>query len=100
MKTEYAYKHSSLKVTPFALLPKVLEIHHVYTAHAHRNKGYASILLRKVCQHAEKENRILVLLPDNERLASWYATLGFVKIQHTPVILMFYTPGHTHDRKT
>jgi predicted GNAT family acetyltransferase len=78
----------------------LLEVTHVFTPEQHRGKGYASLLMQKVCSEADEAGKVLLLMPkpydegglDREALIAWYALFGFNAIQTSPV-LMARKPG-------
>ena len=76
----------------------LLEVTHVFTPEQHRGKGYASILMQKVCAEADEAGKVLLLMPKpyddgpvcTERLAEWYARFGFEAIQASPLLMARY----------
>ena len=59
---------------------------------ANRDKGYASLLMQKVCNEADNNSIVLMLTP-NEGLDDFYKSFGFKHIQFIPVKLMARTHG-------
>lgn len=73
--------------TPVALcgfnarLPDIVQIGPVWTPPAHRNNGYARIIVAKALQNAANENvQKSVLFTDNPAAAKAYEAVGFQKI--------------------
>jgi len=53
----------------------------------HRGKGEGTKLLEAVCEQADDEKILLLLIADNVRLATFYARHGFKVIQETPMLM-------------
>lgn len=97
---------SSLKLSFNTAVPAnvrggLLEITHVLTPDGERNKGYASLLMQKVCVEADEAGKLLLLRPQpfdmpelsKDQLTDWYNGFGFVVLQEKPVRLMVRQPG-------
>ncbi len=95
------YNHASLKLSVPTFLPqhmrgKVVEVRDLHTDEEHRGNGQATQLLLNTMLDADLNNRFLMLhvkpgegCPiDQQRLAQWYLSLGFVPIQSEPEVLM------------
>jgi GNAT superfamily N-acetyltransferase len=80
---------------PAHLRGGLLEVSHVFTPADERNKGYASLLLQKVCAEADAAGKVLMVMPkpyddapmDRNTLVEWYRTYGFEPIQAQPIIM-------------
>jgi GNAT superfamily N-acetyltransferase len=80
---------------PAHLRGGLLEVSHVFTPEQHRNQGYASMLIQKVCSEADEAGKVLLLMPkgydtmplDQAALIDWYSRYGFEPIQASPVVL-------------
>jgi GNAT superfamily N-acetyltransferase len=80
---------------PAHLRGGLLEVSHVFTPADERNKGYASLLLQKVCAEADAAGKVLMVMPkpyddapvDRNTLVEWYRTYGFEPIQALPIIM-------------
>jgi len=57
------------------------------TPESERRKGYASQMLREICQQASREGKALMLMPDTRDLATWYARHGFEIVQESPLLM-------------
>lgn len=70
---------SMLHILPFTMNgDKVGYIYAVATAEEHRNKGYASFLLKKAVETAKREKlAALVTIPASKALRSYYKRFGF-----------------------
>lgn len=85
---------------PANLRGGVLELSHLITPDQHRRKGYASLLLQKVCAEADEAGKVLLLMPkpydvpamSRDELEDFYQRFGFQTIQQRPV-LMARRPG-------
>ena len=97
---------ASLRLSFNALVPAhlrggLLEVSHVITPEQHRNHGYASMLLQKVCAEADAAGKVLLLNPQPydtpelsaDELTAWYEGFGFNVIQEKPARLMARPPG-------
>lgn len=81
---------------PAHLRGGLLEITHVVTPEEERGKGYASMLLQKVCAEADAAGKVLLLNPkpydtpqlSADELTAWYEGFGFDVIQEQPARLM------------
>lgn len=74
-------------VIPSNLRGHMLEITSIFTPESERGKGYASAMLREICQQASREGKALMLMPDNRDLATWYARHGFEIVQQSPLLM-------------
>jgi predicted GNAT family acetyltransferase len=80
---------------PAHLRGGLLEVTHVHTPEGERRKGYASLLMQKVCAEADAAGKVLMLMPkpyddgplDVQALLDWYGGFGFEPIQTKPVIM-------------
>lgn len=97
---------------PAHMRERVREIGNFYVEQGERNKGYATRLLRKVCQEADEANIVLMLFadpfehdepnPDHtgltmEQLVEFYNRFGFAVTQVTPNVMMARMP-HAEER--
>jgi ribosomal protein S18 acetylase RimI-like enzyme len=101
MKSKYQNEHASCDVKPNADLPEemresVLEISSVWTDPDHRKQGYATELMKAVCEEADMSNKVLILQPSpydttsgvgKDKLIAWYKRFGFIVTQKTPVLM-------------
>lgn len=78
---------------------QTLEVSRVHVPEEDRRKGYATALLKHVCEQADGTNKTLILTVEPyepemslEQLRDWYARFGFVEIQVEPC-LMARMPG-------
>lgn len=89
---------------PAAMRPKTRELVSLHVPTSHRNQGYATTLMYKVCREADAAGLTLLLWPkayddlgglSDQYLEGWYAErFGFHRIQQNPV-LMARMPGST-----
>ena len=68
------------------------EITEFIVPESQRGKGEGSILLQDVCDQADQENLLLLIIADTVKLAQFYMRFGFTTIQEKPVILMCRSP--------
>lgn len=97
MKDSYTVAGASVKVGPSKMLPhhmqSILELSDLFVEPEHRNQGQATALMRQVCYEADKEKRLLVLMPEskgeltNDQLEAFYCGFGFERIQDKPVLM-------------
>lgn len=73
---------------------RVREIIAVFTEPEQRNKGFASDLIKEVCDEADKRAIVLLLKPEkygktggHKDLKGFYEKFGFKKIQDKPVLM-------------
>lgn len=66
----------------------IREVSSLHTEPGMRGKGQATKLLKQVCEEADKCGKVLILLPDDEKLVAWYQKFGFEIIQQEPKMLM------------
>lgn len=80
---------------PAHLRGGLLEVTHVFTPEQHRGKGFASLLMQKVCAEADEAGKVLLLMAkpydegglDRDELREWYGRFGFKRIQADPVLM-------------
>jgi hypothetical protein len=48
--------------------------------------------MQSIAEEADKSNKMLILIPDNEKLEKWYGKFGFEKVQTEPAVLMLRKP--------
>lgn len=59
-----------------------------------KQKGHATALMKQVCEEADKENIMLMLIVepygemDKSALQDWYSRLGFFILQENPTIMV------------
>jgi N-acetylglutamate synthase-like GNAT family acetyltransferase len=95
------YNQASLKLgvptaLPAAMRKSVIEVRAVHTDPDYRGNGQATQLMLNTMLEADMNNRFLMLhvkpgedCPlDQQKLAQWYLSLGFVPIQSEPETLM------------
>ncbi|MDR7094144.1 GNAT family N-acetyltransferase [Hydrogenophaga laconesensis] len=98
MKQNFENEHASCQVVQNPELPadmeRVREVVRVWTDPAFRNEGYATELMKAVCDEADSEGVVLILQPKpfdaniaKARLLGFYARFGFVKTQDQPVLM-------------
>lgn len=73
---------------PTSMRGKIREVHSLHTEPGMRGKGQATKLLNQVCAEADKCDKVLILLPDDDKLMAWYQKFGFELIQQEPKMLM------------
>lgn len=92
MRGERRHGAATLRLSVSRALPKrirdgIRELSHLETPEAERSKGYASMLMQKVCNEADK-NRIVLMLTPTEGMDEFYKRFGFMTIQYVPTKLM------------
>lgn len=98
MKSEFSNEHASCQVVRNPELPaemdRVLEVCRVWTDPEHRKQGYATELMKSVCDEADSESVVLILQPKQfgksgglKELERWYKRFGFVRTQDNPVLM-------------
>lgn len=100
MNQHYSNEHSSAEVvvTTTPGIEGVLELVRVWTDVDARKQGFATELVKDICNDADIEGRVLMLNPKTfgqvglTDLAHWYERFGFVTIQKKPVQLMARMP--------
>lgn len=102
MHKHYSNEHASAEVVVPTSLPEslrgVLEVVRVHTDHEFRKQGFATELVKSICEEADIEGVVLMLQPKTfgkvglEDLAPWYERFGFKAIQKKPVVLMARMP--------
>lgn len=78
---------------PVELRQVVREVFNVQTAPGMRGKGHGSRLMEAICKEADQAHKILMLLPANSKVETWYSRFGFVVAQVEPVHLMIRNPA-------
>ena len=73
---------------PVEMRVTIREVHSLHTEPGMRGKGMATKLLKQVCEEADKCGKVMILLPDDEKLAAWYQKFGFELIQQEPKMIM------------
>lgn len=106
--TDFSNEHSSLQVCvpegyDSEVAARAREVIGLYTDPGHRNKGHAKALMEQVIQEAETAGFALLLhckpedgQTDSKRLQSFYASLGFVVFQHSPLLMCRPPNGRRH----
>lgn len=102
MNKHYSNEYSSAEVVINPDLPEslngVLEVVRVWTDPEHRKNGFATELLKSICEDADIEGCVLILNPKTfgrvglENLVPWYERFGFAVIQKKPTVLMARMP--------
>jgi predicted GNAT family acetyltransferase len=96
MNQHYSNEHSSAEVVTTTIegAEGVLEVVRVFTDPEARQQGFATELLKDICNDADIEGRVLMLNPRPfgrvaglADLALWYARFGFAVIQKQPVLM-------------
>jgi len=85
---------------PFELRMVVREVFNVKTESGMKGKGQGSKLMQAVIEEADKAQKILILLPDTEKLELWYSKYGFELVQTNPAHLMMRKPVEMTTRGT
>lgn len=71
-----------------AVIAGIIELSSLDVPEYHRKKGAANKLMDTICEEADKERKVLMLMPaENDWLAKWYESHGFEKIQDAPLIM-------------
>lgn len=100
MNKHYSNEHSSAEIvaTTIAGAEGVLELVRVWTDPEARKQGFATELLKSICEDADIEGRVLMLNPKTfgrvglENLVPWYERFGFMVIQDKYTVLMARMP--------
>jgi GNAT superfamily N-acetyltransferase len=76
---------------PYADIPNVGRVRHLYIREAHRRKGHATLLMNVIIDQARQHFAILRLFTENPAAAKFYETLGFErvsghKVSHTLIL--------------
>lgn len=100
-----AHESASVMVGVCTAIPEWMRAHTLELSKLHvpeedRRKGYASALLKLVCEQADATGKTLLLTVkpyddmslSGEQLRDWYARFGFIEIQVEPC-LMARMPG-------
>lgn len=73
---------------PMQLRDTVRLVHDLKTDKGMRGKGQGTKLLNQVCEEADKEGKVLILMPDSDKLEKWYHGFNFERTQDKPVIMV------------
>lgn len=101
MHKHYSNEHSSAELVTPALpqsLSGVLELVRVWTDVEARKQGFATELVKAICNDADIESVVLMLTPRTfaagglNELQAWYERFGFRVIQRDPIVLMARMP--------
>lgn len=92
------HEGASLELSVSEALPRhlacIIEVSQLQTPKLLRRMGLATDLLLQVCDEADAEGVVLMLMPEGEDwLEQWYARFGFATIQTEPVVLMARPPN-------
>lgn len=95
MNKHYSNGHSSAEVvnTTIPCADGVLELVRVWTDPEARKQGFATELLKDICNDADIDGRVLMLNPKTfgsvglANLVPWYHRFGFDVIQKNPVLM-------------
>jgi predicted GNAT family acetyltransferase len=98
MKQHWSNEHARCEVVTNPELPpemdRVREVVRVWTEPGSRQQGYATELLKAVCDEADAENLVLILQPSpfganvsRDRLMTLYKRFGFIRTQDKPVLM-------------
>lgn len=97
MKKFYQNEYASAEaITNPGLGPKlrdIREIVRVWTDPEHRKQGYATELMKTICEEADLTKTVLMLNPKMfgnpglKELPRWYARFGFMTIQQSPHLM-------------
>lgn len=63
-------------------------IHDLKTAKGMQGRGQGTTLMNLLCEEADQEQKILMLMPDSDKLEKWYNKFGFERTQENPVIMV------------
>jgi len=77
---------------PLEIRQTVREVYNVKTDSGMKGKGQGSKLMQAIADEADKAQKILILLPDTEKLELWYSKFGYELVQTNPVHLMMRKP--------
>lgn len=98
MKTFWQNEHSRLRLQKSDALPesldRVRELIGLTTDSKFRKQGFASKLMKEVCNAADFEQIVLLLQPrsfdfkqSSKTLEKFYVKFGFIKIQNKPTLM-------------
>lgn len=98
MKSQYRNEHASCEVVVNRDLPpdmdRVRELVKVWTDPEHRKQGFATELVKAVCEDADAHGVVLILQPRAFgyvkgliELEGWYRRFGFIRTQDNPVLM-------------
>lgn len=95
MNKHYSNEHSSAEVVNATIegAEGVLEVVRVWTDPEARKQGFATELIKDICNDADIEGRVLMLNPKTfgrvglENLVQWYERFGFAVIQKKPTLM-------------
>lgn len=65
---------------PYTAEPNVGRVRHLYIRQVHRRKGYATLLMQTIMNHAREHFTILRLFTDTPDASEFYKTLGFQQV--------------------
>lgn len=91
-----SHESASLVVAYCTAVPEhmqsgIRELISVFTPEADRRKGYATALLKAVCEEADDAQKVLMLTAADPSLVGFYRRFGFVELPN-PVPLMARQP--------
>lgn len=98
MRKDFKNEHASCEVVKNPELPpemdRVRELVRVWTDPEHRKQGFATELVKTVCDEADAEGIVLILQPRPfghvqglQALEGWYRRFGFIRTQDNPVLM-------------
>lgn len=95
MRSAYKNRYSKAEIVPATIegADGVLEVVRLNTISSHRSKGYASQIMQRIIDDADRCCRVLMLHPEPyglisaTDLISFYQRFGFIVIQDEPVIM-------------
>jgi len=64
------------------------EITEFFVPEEFRGNGEGTELLKDVCDQADAEHILLLLIADTEKMAMYYGRFGFVAIQDKPILMV------------
>jgi GNAT superfamily N-acetyltransferase len=76
------------QIVPGDLRGFAREITEFYVPEEFRGKGEGTELLKDVCEQADQNKILLVLIADTLKLAMYYERFGFVAIQKEPMLMV------------
>lgn len=88
-------------IVPIAERGRVLEVSNLVTLPGKRGNGQAGALLQEVCDQADQDAKLLLLMPEafdqggptTGQLIAWYTgKFGFVHLQHSPKVILIRLP--------
>lgn len=95
MRSSYKNRYSKAEIVPTTIegAEGVLEVVRLTTISSHRGKGYASQIMQRIIDDADRCFRVLMLHPKTygltgiTNLITFYQKFGFIVIQDEPVIM-------------